>query len=130
MTHRLTKDEFEALGQVSKMPKFTKANACVARNTKRLTGLKYLAYGKDGSLGLTEKGQKTLFAQRCIDALRAVAADPLVRLEADVVTFHSKKGYIIPVPESGGFELTQRGQECLADIATTSAAIANAVANF
>ena len=120
MNNRLTKDEFDALGQVSKMPKFTKANACVARNTKRLTGLKYLAYGKDGSLGLTEKGQKTLFAQRCIDALRAVSTDPLARLEADVVTFHSKKGYISLGLESDGFEITQRGRECLADIDATN----------
>ncbi|NMM27586.1 MAG: hypothetical protein HHJ12_09955 [Glaciimonas sp.] len=119
MNNSLTKDEFDALGQVSKMPKFTKANACVARNTKRLAGLKYLVHGKDGSLTLTEKGQKTLFAQRCIDALRAVSTDPLARLEADVVTFLSKKGYINPGLESRAFDITPRGQECLADIEAT-----------
>jgi hypothetical protein len=120
MNNRLTKDEFNALAEVSKMPKFARASACVARNTKRLTGLKYLAYGKDGSLGLTEKGQQTLFVQRCIDGLRAVASEPLTKLENDVVTFLAKKGYIVPEEASGGFAITQRGQECLADIDATT----------
>ncbi|MEO6354466.1 MAG: hypothetical protein ABI575_06715 [Oxalobacteraceae bacterium] len=116
MSNRLTKDEFDALGQISKLPKFTRANACVARNTKRLSGLKFIAFGKDGSLGLTEKGQQTLFAQNCIDGLRAVAADPLAKLAADVVTFLSKKSYISPAATPGGYDITPRGQECLADI--------------
>lgn len=121
MNHRLTKDEFNALGQISKMPKLARPSACVARNAKRLAGLKYFAYGKDGSLALTEKGRQTLFVQNCIDGLRAVAADPLTRLTADVVTFLSKKGYISPTAASGGFDITPRGQECLADIDATSA---------
>jgi hypothetical protein len=120
MNNRLTKDEFNALAEVSKMPKFARASACVARNTKRLTGLKYLAYGKDGSLGLTEKGQQTLFVQRCIDGLRGVASHPLAKLENDVVTFLAKKGYIVPEEAAGGFAITQRGQECLADIDATT----------
>ena len=120
MNNRLTKDEFNALGEVSKMPRFARASACVARNTKRLTGLKYLAYGKDGSLTLTEKGQQTLFVQRCIDGLRAVSSDPLAKLDADVVTFLAKKGYITAEAVAGGFDITPRGRECLADIDTTS----------
>lgn len=123
MNHRLTKDEFDALGQISKAPKFARASACVARNAKRLTGLKYLAYGKDGSLSLTEKGQQTLFVRNCIDGLRAVATDPLARLEADVVTFLSKKGYISPAAVPGGFDITPRGQECLADIDATDSQV-------
>ena len=123
MNHRLTKDEFDALGQVGKAPKSARASACVARNAKRLSGLKYLAYGKDGSLTLTEKGQQTLFVRNCIDGLRAVAADPLARLEAEVVTFLSKKGYISPAAVPGGFDITPRGRECLADIDATGAEV-------
>ena len=119
MNQRLTKDEFDALGQISKAPKSARASACVARNTKRLAGLKYLTYGKDGSLTLTEKGQQTLFVQSCIEGLRAVATDPQARLAADVVTFLSKKGYISPDAAASGFEITPRGLECLADIDAT-----------
>lgn len=119
MNQRLTKDEFDALGQISKSPKSARASACVARNTKRLAGLKYIAYGKDGSLTLTEKGAQTLFVQNCIDGLRAVATDPQARLGADVVTFLSKKGYISAGAAEGGYEITPRGQECLADIDAT-----------
>lgn len=119
MNQRLTKDEFDALGQISKSPKSARASSCVARNAKRLTGLKYLAYGKDGSLTLTEKGKQTLFVQSCIDGLRAVATDPQARLEAEVVTFLGKKGYISAGAAQGGFDITPRGQECLADIDAT-----------
>ncbi|WP_025916680.1 hypothetical protein [Herminiimonas sp. CN] len=120
MNHRLTKDEFNALGQISKNPRSARSSACVARNAKRLAGLKYLAYGKDNSLTLTEKGQQTLFIQSCIDGLRAVAADPLAKLEAGVVTFLGKKGYIsAALPDR--FDITPRGRECLADIDATGA---------
>lgn len=120
MNNRLTKDEFNALAEVRKMPRFARPSACVARNTKRLTGLKYLAHGKDGSLELTEKGQQTLYVQRCIDGLRAIAADPHAKLENDIVTFLAKKSYIVPEQAAGGFAITQRGQECLADIDATT----------
>lgn len=123
MNHRLTKDEFDALGQVSKAPKSARASACVARNAKRLSGLKYLAYGKDGSLTLTEKGQQTLFVRNCIDGLRAVATDPHARLEAEVATFLSKKGYISPAAPAGGLDITARGRECLADIDATDSEV-------
>lgn len=119
MNQRLTKDEFDALGQISKAPKSASTSSCVARNAKRLAGLKYLAYGKDGSLTLTEKGRQTLFVQSCIDGLRAVATDPRARLEAEVVTFLNKKGYISAGALAGGFDITPRGQECLADIDAT-----------
>lgn len=117
MNHRLTKDEFDALGQVSKNPRAS--SACVARNTKRLAGLKYLAYGRDGSLTLTEKGQQTLYVQNCVDGLRAVAADPLAKLAPDIVTFLAKKGYIDAAALPARCQITPRGQECLADIDAT-----------
>lgn len=121
MNHRLTKDEFDALEQVSKTPKTARPSASVARNAKRLNGLKYLAYGKDGKLVLTENGQQVLFVQNCINALRMVATDPLAKMAADVANFLGKKGYISPTAD--GFEMTARGQECLADIDATSSRV-------
>ena len=112
---RLTKDEFEALDQIRRAKKHERPSACVARNTKRLAGLKYVT-GKDGQLALTEKGQQTLFFKRCIDGLRAVANDPLAKLDADVATFLNRKGHVMPNASSDGLELTQRGRESLADI--------------
>jgi hypothetical protein len=116
----LSIDEYDALYQISRTKKRERVSACVARNTKRLTGLKYITYGKDGQLALTEKGQQALFLKRCIDGLRAVANDALATLDADVVTFLSKKGHITPRAASDGFDLTQRGRESLADIDSTA----------
>jgi hypothetical protein len=112
----LTKDEFDALAQISRAKKREQVSACVARNTKRLTGLKYAMVGKDGQLALTEKGQQTLFLKRCIDGLRAVANDALATLDVDVATFLSRKGHITPRAGSEGFDITQRGRESLEDI--------------
>jgi hypothetical protein len=119
MDDSLTKDEFDALLQISRAKKLERVSACVARNTKRLIGLKYITHGKDGQLALTEKGQQTLFVRRCIDGLRAIANDPLARLDADVATFLSRKGHIAPRVPAAGFDITQRGQESLADIDST-----------
>lgn len=119
MDDSLTRDEFDALDQIRRAKKNDRVSACVARNAKRLTGLKYVASGRDGSFSLTEKGQQTLFVKRCIDGLRAVAsvagATPAA-IESDVATFLNRKGLIAPRAESAGFELTQRGRESLADI--------------
>jgi hypothetical protein len=116
----LSMDQLDALKQISRIEKHERPSACVARNTKTLTGLKYVSYGKDGRLALTEKGQHTLFVKRCIDGLRAVANDALTMLDADVAAFLAKKGHITPHGPSEGFELTQRGRESLADIDSTS----------
>ena len=119
MNDSLTIDEFDALAQISQAKKRERVSACVARNAKRLTGLKYLTYGKDGQLALTEKGQQTLFVKRCIDGLRAVANDAHATLDVDVATFLSKKGHVTPSASSKGFDITQRGRESLADIDST-----------
>jgi hypothetical protein len=111
----LTKDEFDALAQISRAKKHERPSACVARNAKRLAGLKYITQGKEG-FALTEKGQLTLFIKRCIDGLRAIANDPLTRIDTDVATFLSKKGHIAPRTPDAGFDITQRGRESLADI--------------
>ncbi|MES2535671.1 MAG: hypothetical protein V4632_07335 [Pseudomonadota bacterium] len=115
----LTIDEYDALGQVGKGSKHARPSACVARNTKRLTGLKYISHQKDGSLVLTEKGKQTLFIRACINGLRAIAADPLAPLPPDIATFLGKKGHVTANAETGGFDITQRGRESLADIDAT-----------
>ncbi|WP_211461481.1 hypothetical protein [Collimonas silvisoli] len=116
MNDGLTKDEFDALGQISKTPQRGRVSACIARNTKRLTGLKYIAYEKDGSLSLTDKGRQTLFIKNCIDGLRAVASDPGAKLAADVAMFLGKKGHVSARPDGDGYDITEKGRESLADI--------------
>lgn len=114
----LTTDEFDALRQIAELGRQqSRPSACVARNVKRLTGLKYASYAKNGNLGLTDKGKQTLFIQGCIDSLRAVADNPQAMLKPDVATFLDKKGHIVAL-EPSGFEITQKGKECLADIDT------------
>ncbi|WP_420473972.1 hypothetical protein [Noviherbaspirillum sp. ST9] len=115
MDDKLTKDEYEALAQIRRLRKGERESACVARNAKRLVGLKYVT-SKGGVYVLTEKGQQTLFLQRCIDGLRAVAYAAPGAIEADVATFLSRKGLIAPRTVGEGFDVTERGRESLADI--------------
>jgi hypothetical protein len=112
---KLTTDEYDALGHLERGAAHDKVNACVGRNAKRLSGLKMLQYGRDGRVSLTEKGQQVLFLRRCISGLRAVAADPAAKLDADVAVFLGKKSHIV-AREEGGFEVTDKGRESLADI--------------
>jgi hypothetical protein len=112
---KLTTDEYDALGHIERGVAHDKVNACVGRNAKRLSGLKMLQYGRDGRVSLTEKGQQVLFLRRCINGLRAVAADPAAKLDADVALFLGKKSHIAARDE-GGFEVTDKGRESLADI--------------
>lgn len=121
MNDGLTADEYDALEQISKGRKHARTNACIARNSKRLNGLKYITHGKDGSLAITDKGKQTLFVKNCIDGLRAVSANPLAPLEVAVANFLRKKGHITPNALTGGFDLTQRGRESLADIDAAAA---------
>ncbi|KAF3999252.1 hypothetical protein [Glaciimonas immobilis] len=111
----LSKDEYDALAQIAR-PRRGQETACVARNAKRLSGLKYVAYGKNGQLALTEKGEQTLFVKSCIEGLRAISTDPLAPLEADVEAFLGRKGHIVLATAGAGFEITVRGRESLADI--------------
>jgi hypothetical protein len=112
---KLTTDEYDALGHIARGASHDKVNACVGRNAKRLSGLKLVQYSKDGRLALSDKGQQALFLRRCISGLRAVAADPASPLDADVATFLGKKSHIA-VREAGGFDVTDKGRESLADI--------------
>ncbi len=118
---RLTKDEFDALLQINRGRKDGRISACVARNAKRLTGLKYFRYGKDGELALTDKGQQTLFLKRCVDTLRAIAERGPMQPDTDVATFLLRKGHIAPGALPDRYDLTQRGRESLADIDLNSA---------
>ena len=111
----LSKDELDALGQISQGLKEGRPSACVARNVKRLAGLKYVQYAKNGSLTMTDKGKQTLFVKRCIDGLRAVSQEAPNNMAADVAGFLAKKGHITAKP-GDQFEITQKGRECLADI--------------
>jgi hypothetical protein len=112
---KLTTDEYDALGHIERGAAHDKVNACVGRNAKRLSGLKMLQYGRDGRVTLTEKGQQVLFLRRCINGLRAVAADPAAPLGADVALFLGKKSHIA-ARDGGGFQVTDKGRESLADI--------------
>jgi hypothetical protein len=114
---KLTTDEYDALEQIRRGAHHDRVNACVGRNAKRLSGLKLVQYGRDGKLAMTEKGEQLLFLRRCIVSLRALAGDPAGAVDADVAQFLQRKSHIAAVA-SGGFEVTDKGRESLADIAS------------
>lgn len=116
MDNHLSRDEFEALEQVSQAKSFDKPSACVARNGKRLVGIKMLTYRKNGTYELTEKGAEALFVKNCIAGLRAVAADANKKLDSAAATFLARKGYVSAGASAGHFAITDKGRECLADI--------------
>ena len=115
---KLTTDEYDALEQVGRGIKGDRVSACVARNTKRLSGLKLLSFSKDGRLSLTDKAQQELFLRRCISGLRAVASDPLTVLESEVAYFLGKKAHIVARTPEAGYDITDKGRASLADIDT------------
>lgn len=112
---KLTGDEYDALEFIRRGARTDKVNACVGRNAKRLSGLKLVQYAKNGALSLTDKGQEVLFLKRCIEALRALERDAASALDEDVMQFLTRKSHIAAL-EGGGYELTERGRESLADI--------------
>ncbi len=121
MNQHLTRDEFDALDEVGRLPKggkpVVKHSACVARNAKRLVGIKLMQYRKDGSYLLTEAGAEALFVKKCIAGLNALATNPAAKLDDPVATFLGRKGYIAVSVVAEHFEITPRGRECLDDIA-------------
>ncbi|WP_348694455.1 hypothetical protein [Duganella fentianensis] len=112
---KLTQDEYDALSEVKRGIKGERVSACVGRNTKRLAGLKLFTIAKNGRISLSPKGEEVLFLRRCVLAMRALAADPAAAPEADVALFLGKKSHITALPE-GGFALSDKGREALADI--------------
>jgi hypothetical protein len=112
---KLTTDEYNALEFIRGGARSDRVNACVGRNAKRLAGLKMIAYGRDGRVEMTEKGQQVLFLRACIEALTSLAQDPAAAVPGDVAQFLIRKSHIAERAE-GGFEVTARGLESLADI--------------
>ena len=113
---KLTQDEYNALDEVKRGIKGERVSACVGRNTKRLTGIKLFTIAKNGRISLTDKGEEILFLRRCVLGFRAVEADPASVLDADVAQFLGKKSHIVPRAE-GGYDISDKGRESLADIA-------------
>ena len=112
---KLTTDEYNALEFIRRGARTDRVKACVGRNAKRLAGLKMIAYARDGRVDLTEKGQQVLFLRACVEAMTSLAQDPLATVAGDVSQFLIRKSHIAPRDE-GGFEVTARGLESLADI--------------
>jgi len=119
MNQNLSIDEYDALEQITKLPRGARPNACISRNSKRLVGIKLIAHKRDGSFELTDNGRQVLFIKQCIDGLRAIAADPDFVLSGPVATFLGKKAHIEADAASGKNVITERGRECLADIEAT-----------
>jgi predicted transcriptional regulator len=113
---KLTTDEYDALEFIRNGARSDRFNACVGRNAKKLAGLKLIQYGRDGKVAMTEKGTQLLFVRRCIEGLRALAQDPATPLDPEVIQFLTRKSHIA-AQEGGGFVVTDKGQESLADIA-------------
>lgn len=111
---KLTTDEYNALDEVRRGIQ-GRPSACVARNTKRLSGLKMLSFARNGHLSLTDKGKEKLFLRRCILGLRALSTDAAAKVDDDVLAFLGKKSHITTT--DAGFALTDKGRETLADIA-------------
>jgi hypothetical protein len=116
MNQKLSIDEYDALTQISKLPKDARPSACISRNSKRLVGIKLISHRRDGGFELTETGRQILFIKQCITGLRAIASDASTVLPGPVATFLGKKGHITINPETNKAEISERGLECLADI--------------
>ena len=112
---KLTTDEYDALEHIRRGASHDRVNACVGRNAKRLSGIKLIQYEKSGKVALTEKGQQVLFLRRCVEALRALQANPAASADADVLQFLGRKSHIAAHAD-GGYVLTDKGREVLADI--------------
>ena len=121
MNAGLTDDEFEALLEVSRGIKSKRLSPRVLKHAKHLSGLKYVNYGRNGLLAITDRGTQTLFMKRCIDGLRKITKDPVAVLEADVRTFLLKKSHISSIEGAVGYAITTKGAESLADIDAQSA---------
>lgn len=119
MNQNLSIDEYNALEEITKLPKGARPSACISRNSKRLIGIKLIAHRRDGSFELTENGRQILFIKQCINGLRAIAENPDFELSAPVATFLGKKAHIEIDADSGKHRITARGLECLVDIEAT-----------
>jgi hypothetical protein len=115
MNEKFTQDEYDAMEEVARGLKGDRVSARVGRNTKRLAGLKLFSVARNGRVTLTDQGKQVLFLHHCILTMRALATDPLAPVGDDVAQFLGKKSHILPRAE-GGYELSDKGRESLADI--------------
>lgn len=115
MNDKFTQDEYDAMEEVARGQKSERVSARVGRNTKRLSGLKVFSVARNGRVTLTDHGKQVLFLHHCILAMRALVSDPLAPIGQDVAQFLGKKSHILP-REEGGFVLSDKGRESLADI--------------
>ncbi|MBI3229287.1 MAG: hypothetical protein HYZ45_03630 [Burkholderiales bacterium] len=118
MEHKLSLDEFDALEQVSTLKKGAKPSACVNRNAKRLSGIKLIAFRRDGGLELTDNGRQFLFIKQCLDGLRTLADGGSHSLPSAVAQFLARKSHIEAANEPGQWQITERGRESLAESAS------------
>lgn len=116
MNNSLNTDELEALAEIGSGTKSKKVSPKVAKHAKHLLGLKLISFVRDGRVTITDTGRQTLFLKYCIDGLRKIAENPMAQLNPDVVGFLAKKGHIAARPEEGGYTITTKGLESLADI--------------
>ena len=110
---KLSTDEFNALLEIARGIQ-SRPSACVGRNSKRLSGIKLIKFERSGRIILTEAGKERLFLRRCVLALKALAEQPGAPIDADVAMFLGKKSHI--AEGEGGFVITDKGRESLADI--------------
>lgn len=110
---KLSTDEFNALEEIARGIK-GKPSACVGRNSKRLSGIKFIKFERSGAIILTDAGRQQLFLRRCVMALRALAEAPGAVADKDVALFLGKKSHIVATAD--GFAITDKGRESLADI--------------
>ncbi len=117
MNETLSPDELEALVEIGPGPSSKKVTPKVAKHAKHLIALKLITFVRGGRVTITDAGRQTLFLKRCIDGLRKIATNPDALLHQEVLTFLAQKGHV-SVRAEGGYSITQKGQETLADIDT------------
>ncbi len=115
MNETLSADELEALVEIGPGPSSKKVTPKVAKHAKHLLALKLITFVRDGRVTITDAGRQTLFQKQCIDGLRKIAINPEALLHQEVLTFLARKGHIT-TREEGGYSITAKGQETLADI--------------
>ncbi|WP_410499517.1 hypothetical protein [Chitinibacter sp. S2-10] len=117
MSNKLSKDEMDALKEVARGLKSTRLSHKIFKNVKALTSQKLAAYErKTGILQITELGKQTIFMTLCIDSLRMLKNDPLVKINGEALAFLLRKGHIETREGMEGHFITSKGEESLADI--------------
>ena len=113
----LSSEELDALYEVGRGLKTTRMSQRVFKASKRLTSLKLAAFErKTGILTITDLGRQTLFMQLCIESLRQIAKDPVLKINGEALAFLLRKGHLEQREGEAGYFITTKGEESLADI--------------